>query len=110
MQLKKYFGILLLGGCATTSGLFNGQSTTFDGDNILRDDVLRDIQKIERLAHECGDITAVNSEILDAKQINGLWQIKEQWTVQACGQSRIYPLELREDANGGTNFSIRVTP
>lgn len=106
-----FFIPLFFTACASINTVqFSGESATYGGDNILRDDVFAEIQRIEQLTQQCQKITAVNSQIIQAQQIDSLWQVQELWTISACGNSRDYPLELRQDAKGETDFTIRVTP
>lgn len=98
------FPVLALAACSTTA--FHGESTTFNGDNILRNDVLSQIRRWENLTENCHDITSVEAQINHSEKINGRWKIQETWTLNACGKQHQYAVLLRESPDGGTDFSV----
>ena len=102
-------GYALLAACATLGTTFSGESATFGGDNILRDDVLAVIVKAQLSLNNCREINAVESKILSAKIVDGRRQVQEEWTVTACGKPQRYPISLREDAQGETDFTVGLT-
>lgn len=104
------FSILLSACSAINSSLFTGESATYHGDNILRNDIFANIQRIERLKNECSSIQSVNSRIENITQTDGRANVHEVWTINACGQTREYPIYMREDAQGETDFTIRIAP
>lgn len=100
---------LFLSACATTlpsSSFFQGNSTTYGNDNILRNDVVSQIKQIEKLGYDCKQIESVTPKILDVKQVNGLNHVQELWSVKACGKTHSYPVTLRESATGGVDFTV----
>lgn len=102
----KAFTTCFLSACSIIFGpQFSGESTT---GNVLRDDVIAQIRKAEIAIYHCRDITAVQSNINDVQKINGRILAKENWTVTACDKQHIYPITLREDEYGETDFFIRL--
>lgn len=102
---------LVLSACSSlptsTSGQFyQGNSTTYGNDNIVRNDVVNQIKKIERLAYSCNKVDSVNPKVVSVKQVKGLNHVNEIWQVQACGKTHTYPVSLRESASGGVDFTV----
>lgn len=104
----------LLGLTAACAGVgstaFSGESSTYGGNNVLRNDVFAQIRQVEGLMHQCRDISAVNSRIVSMSKPNGRMAAHEIWTITACGKQRDYPVWLREDERGETDFTVRATP
>lgn len=99
--------IFVLSGCAGISNqAFSGESATYGGDNILRNDVAAVIRMAERSAFNCRRIESVHSKITRARKVRGRLQVQEVWTVRACGKSHRYRILLREDERGETDFSV----
>lgn len=98
-----------LSACSIISGpQFSGESTTYGGGNIVRNDVLSQIRRIE-LMQNCHNITAVQSHVDDARKVNGRIRAQETWTVTACGKQQVYLINLLEDERGETDFSVQAT-
>lgn len=96
-----------LSACASIDHqLFHGKSTTYNSDNILRNDVFKQIKRQERLAFHCNHITSVDSRIQNVQQIAGRFHVEEQWRIQACGKERVYHISLRQDERGETDFTV----
>jgi len=93
--------------CALGGGIqYGGQSATFGGDNILRNDVAKVIKQWESAAFLCQNIKAIDAKISDVKRVKGRMQSEEVWTVQACGQVHHYNVRMHEDERGETNFNV----
>lgn len=102
---------IFLSACTSTNNhFFKGKSATYDGDNILRNDVFAEIKRTERLAYQCHDIQSVNSRIEKVERINERLHVQEYWEIQACEKTPIYEIHMREDANGETDFTVRRLP
>lgn len=97
----------LLASCAATVGSFTGESATYGGDNILRDDVTRVIRQWERSVNGCTKIDVVDAKVIRAQKVNGRFWIEEDWKVTACGKSTRYPVSMKEDEKGETDFTVR---
>ncbi len=108
--MRKYLWVLLLGliGCAIIPAHISGQSASFGGDNILRNDLIAKLRQYERLFHQCHRIDAIHAQIIQTRKVNGLLVVDERWDIKACGQNRHYPIQLREDQKGETDFTITV--
>lgn len=108
--MSKYaavFCILALAACAGMGGgKFSGESATFGGNNILRNDVYELIRKWERSVFSCNTIERIHAQTDDLKRVEGRLQVLETWTVSACGQTHNYRINMREDARGETDFSV----
>lgn len=108
--MSKYLVGLCCLALAACAGLgndkFSGESAAFGGDNILRNDVMQKIELWERSAFSCRSIGGVNGKIDSMKRVDGRLQSHETWTVQACGQSHTYRVNLREDERGETDFGV----
>ena len=105
-------GILLasLAGCAGLGQVaYHGESTTFGGDNILRNDVTRMIT-VQEGAMNCRNISRINAKVDRAARRNNRWVVQETWIVHACGKTHRYTVSLREDARGETDFSVGFRP
>lgn len=102
----------LLAACSTNGSLYRGNSTTYDGNNILRNDVTQFIRKLERMAHNCRNLQAIDVSILSVNQNEktGLLNIRESWQVTACNQVHTYPVTLRQSADGGTDYTVTYKP
>lgn len=101
------FCVLAIAACASISGgKFSGESATFGGNNILRNDVFELIKKWERSAFSCNAIESVHAKIDDLKRVEGRLRVLETWTVNACGKSHDYRINMREDARGETDFGV----
>ena len=99
--------IFILSACAGISNqAFSGESATYGGDNIVRNDVVAVIRLAERSAFNCRRIESVHSKIIQARKVRGRMQVQEVWTVRACGKSHRYRILLREDERGETDFSV----
>ncbi len=100
---------LILAAC-TSGGItpvtFSGESGSFGGDNILRNDVFNLIQKMEDARFSCRNIPAVKSRIIKQGRENGLPRSDEEWQVHACGTLHRYDVRLKGDARGETNFTV----
>ena len=98
---------LLLSACTGLGSLaFSGESATFGSDNILRDDVLKVVHTAEAASFNCRNIESVHSKINSAHKVHGRLQVREVWTVRACGQAHRYNIGLFEDARGETDFTV----
>lgn len=98
---------LLLSACTGLGSLaFSGESATFGGGNILRDDVLKAVRAAEAADSGCRNIESVHSKISSANKVRGRMQVREVWTIRACGQTRRYRIGLSEDARGETDFTV----
>ena len=101
--------LFFLSACAGIGGqAFRGESVTYGSDNILRNDVMAVIRTAERNAFNCRRIESVDSKITQARKVGGRMQVSEVWTVQACGELRNYPIFLREDERGETDFNVEL--
>lgn len=106
MKIIMIIGLMLsLQACLATTQ-FNGKSATFGGDNILRNDVMNSIRQYERSVSNCNEIEKVNSQIIEAKKVNGLMVVDEVWELTACGVESSYTVNLREDERGETDYRI----
>ena len=98
----------LLSACAAGGIAFSGESATFGGDNVLRNDVLAMVRRFEQDSFGCRKVKAVASEIVNKRKVRGRWRFDEVWQVSACGTVRRYAVLLREDAQGETDFSVTL--
>ena len=90
---------LALAACSSLGNqAFSGESATFGSDNILRDDVLKIVRTAEAASFNCRNIESVH----------GRMQVRETWTVRACGQAHRYHIGLFEDERGETDFTVRL--
>lgn len=101
-----WLSTLLLSACAASGVVFSGESATFGGDNVLRNDVLAMVRQFERYTFGCRRMSAVASEIIAKRKVRGRWQFDEEWRISACGTVRRYSVLLREDAQGETDFMV----
>ncbi len=104
-----YLPLLFLVACVSTGNQFTGKTLT---DNILRADVMREIRKAERYTYNCSDIlNNVHAEVKNIKKTGNPNQpviVDELWLVTTCGNKHYYPINLRSDARGETDFSIII--
>ncbi|WP_210385343.1 hypothetical protein [Eikenella sp. HMSC071B05] len=56
----------------------------------------------------CRNIESVHSKINSAQKVHGRLQVREVWTVRACGQAHHYHIGLFEDERGETDFTVRL--
>ncbi|OAM29067.1 MULTISPECIES: hypothetical protein [Eikenella] len=107
-KLRILLAALALSACtALGSQNYSGESATFGGDHILRNDVTRTVLTAERAAHNCSQIQSIRSKVLQARKVRGRWQVREEWAVQACGKTHRYHIGLFEDARGETDYTVR---
>ena len=101
---------LTLSACSSLGNqAFSGESATFGGDNnILRNDVLKVVRTAEAASFNCRSIESVHSKINNAQKVHGRMQVRETWTVRACGQAHRYNIGLFEDARGETDFTVSL--
>ena len=98
---------LALSACSSLGNqAFSGESATLGSDNILRDDVLKVVRTAEAASFNCRNIESVHSKINSAHKVHGRMQVREVWTVRACGQAHRYNIGLFEDARGETDFTV----
>ena len=107
-KLIPLLAALALSACSSLGNqAFSGESATFGSDNILRDDVLRIVRTAEAASFNCRSIESVHSKINNAQKLHGRMQVRETWTVRACGQAHRYHIGLFEDERGETDFTVR---
>lgn len=98
---------LLLTACGSLNHVaFSGESGSFGGDNILRNDTFKYIAMMEDAAFSCRNIRSVKSRIIKQAMENGLPRSYEEWQVQACGQSHLYDVQFKGDVRGETDFTV----
>ena len=106
------FGCLLAGlagGAAAEPLAYHGESTTFGGNDILRNDVTRMIAVTEA-AQGCREIQRIAAQVERVTRPENRWLAQETWRVQACGKTHRYDVLLREDERGETDFSVGFRP
>lgn len=107
--MKRFFGlilVLMLSACVS-NGIFHGKSVTYDGDNILRNDIYWLIMRYQR-ALGCNQIDRIDTEIVHIERVDGRFQVEELWHVDACKSRYAYPVFMREDEKGETDFTVRM--
>ena len=62
--------------------------------------------KLSAASFNCRNIESVHSKINSAHKVHGRLQVREVWTVRACGQAHRYNIGLFEDARGETDFTV----
>lgn len=108
-KLLPFLAALALSACSSLGNqAFSGESATFGSDNILRDDVLRIVRTAEAASFNCRSIESVHSKINNAQKVHGRMQVREIWTVRACGQAHHYHIGLFEDERGETDFTVNL--
>ena len=108
-KLLPLLAALALSACSSLGNqAFSGESATFGSNNILRDDVLRIVRTAEVASFNCRNIESVHSKINNAQKVHGRMQVREIWTVRACGQAHHYHIGLFEDERGETDFTVRL--
>ena len=108
-KLLPLLAALALSACSSLSNqAFSGESATFGSNNILRDDVLKVVRTAEAASFNCRNIESVHSKINNAQKVHGRLQVREVWTVRACGQAHHYHIGLFEDASGETDFTVSL--
>ena len=108
-KLLPLLAALALSACSSLDNhASSGESATFGGDNILRDDVLKVVRTAEAASFNCRNIESVHSKINNAQKVHGRMQVRETWTVRACGQAHRYNIGLFEDERGETDFTVRL--
>ena len=108
-KLRILIAALTLSACTSLGNqAYSGESATFGGDNILRNDVTNTIRTAERISFDCRQIQSVRSKILNARKVHNRLQVREEWTVQACGKTHRYQIALFEDARGETDYTVRL--
>lgn len=108
VRMMLWLSACLLSACAASGIAFSGESATFGGDNVLRNDVLAMVRRFEQDSFGCRKVKAVASEIVSKRKVRGRWRFDEVWQVSACGTVRRYAVLLREDAQGETDFSVTL--
>ena len=108
-KLIPLLAALALSACSSLGNqAFSGESATFGSDNILRDDVLKIVRTTEAASFNCRNIESVHSKINNAQKLHGRMQVRETWTVRACGQAHRYHIGLFEDERGETDFTVNL--
>ena len=108
-KLLPLLAALALAACSSLGNqAFSGESATFGSDNILRDDVLKIVRTTEAASFNCRNIESVHSKINNTQKVHGRLQVRETWTVRACGQAHHYHIGLFEDARGETDFTVNL--
>ena len=108
-KLLPLLAALALSACSSLGNqAFSGESATCGSDNILRDDVLKVVRTAEAASFNCRNIESVHSKINSAHKVHGRMQVREVWTVRACGQAHHYHIGLFEDERGETDFTVRL--
>lgn len=95
---------LLMTGCAS-SLKFTGISVT---DQTLRQDVYQKVSMLFEAKNGCS-IENVNSQIIKITKTESgsITAANELWAVSGCNKQESYNIQLRADANGETDFSIK---
>ncbi len=98
-------GLLCLSACTGLS--YSGQTVA---DAVLQNDVGRDVQKYFRMATGCGRAEQIQMRPQGAEiTANGrIIEVREVWQVRGCGRSMDFPVRMRPDARGETDYSITV--
>ena len=108
-KLLPLLAALALAACSSLGNqALSGESATFGSDNILRDDVLKVVRTAEAASFNCRNIESVHSKINNAQKVHDRLQVREIWTVRACGQAHHYHIGLFEDERGETDSTVRL--
>ncbi|MDO4251195.1 MAG: hypothetical protein Q4C68_06765 [Moraxella sp.] len=86
--------------------LFQGASISYDADGVLRNDVIQQIDMIEKNYYGCPAISSVKANVIGAVDQAGVVHVQELWQVSACQQNHAYTIEFTPNPNGGTDFSV----
>ena len=105
--MKKYLCLaLLLTACSSLNNNISFTGKSF-ADNVLTNDVMRNIIPMEKGKNKCSDIKSVHREIISFQQDKGaVTQSIELWTVNACGNNHKYQVTMQSSANGGTDLMV----
>ena len=108
-KLLPFLAALALSACSSLGNqAFSGESATLGSDNILREDVLKVVRTAEAASFNCRNIESVHSKINSAHKVHSRMQVRETWTVRACGQAHHYHIGLFEDERGETDFTVSL--
>lgn len=95
---------LLIAGCASAPR-YSGSSVT---DQVLRQDIYKNLSLFFKAQHSCYNIENINTEII--KLVNSdsgvIIKANELWKVSGCNKFSSYKVELTADSNGETNYSV----
>ena len=110
-MLNIVIATLTLSACTViTAGFYEGESVTYDGDNILRNDVSKQIFNAEKIIYRCYHLETIQARILTMNVDNGLSRVSEEWEVTACGKQHVYDIFLNELPDKSVNFTLRLPP
>ncbi len=83
----------------TVSGLAVGGL----GDALLKSSVWNALLDYER-RQNCSDVTSRAIRVAQINEADSFWI--EEWTVAACGKTRVFKVKFRPDQVGGTLYEI----
>ncbi len=79
---------------------------------LLPSDIMRDIVKAERYTYDCYDISGdIYTEVKNIQKTGNPQQplvVDEVWRITACGKTHYYPINMRADAQGETDYTVSV--
>ncbi len=118
--MKKYFilGIILFSGLTCSAAVYLGTRIPVVGQTISDKKVQGSIvsyvyAKVSRENRRCRDLQLIDTKVTAqptnvkfskyGKQVSGNW--KEEWTVDACGQKMVVPIDF-ELSRSGTRYII----
>ena len=93
-----------------TADNYIGESVTYGGDNILRDQVSKKIFDAEKIIYRCYHLETVQARLLTTNIKNGLNHASEEWIVTACGKQHVYDVFFNELPDKSVNFTLRLPP
>ncbi len=100
--------LIIIGGCVS-SNKFIGNTVA---DDLLRSDILADIRKAERYTYNCRDISGnIYTEVKNIQKTGNPNQpiiADEVWRITACGKTHYYPINMRSDAKGETDYTVGI--
>lgn len=106
--MKKILPLILLSACSSIPSNidYRGESATYAGDNILRNDITNTIIKYEETVNNCKKIQTIEASVENLLERNGLYLVQEYWQVTACNQSTTYDVRMQQLPNGETNYHV----
>ncbi|WP_154067106.1 hypothetical protein [Pseudomonas sp. CC6-YY-74] len=95
---------LLIAGCASAPR-YSGSSVT---DQVLRQDIYKNVSLLFKAQHSCYNIETINTEITNLvnSESGAIIKANELWKVGGCNKFSSYKVELTADSNGETYYSV----